>query len=142
MSNYKKALADAQQEMAEVEAQITDLQRRHAQLETTIAGLKALMGEPQQESDHTLSSAIRSVLMSSNYKDRFIGITEIAMQLRLLRPQHPVNPASIRTILNRFVQSGEMTQGLAAGGNVGYAWGNKTAGRKTTKAPPIGRVLR
>ena len=122
MSNYKKALVDAQQEMAEIDGKITSLQSRRAQLETTIAGLKALMGEPLQETDHTLSSAIRSVLMGSNAKDRFMSITEIMMSIRLLRPQRSLNPTSVRTILNRMAEVGEIKQGNSPSGSVGYAW--------------------
>ncbi|HEY6350588.1 MAG TPA: hypothetical protein VI636_14375 [Candidatus Angelobacter sp.] len=122
MSNYKKALTDAQREMAEIETKIADLKSRHAQLETTIAGLKGLMGEPQEETDITFSASIRTILMSSVYKDRFINVAEIANNLRILRPQKPVNLASVRTILNRLVQSEEAKQGEAKDGTVGYSW--------------------
>lgn len=122
MSNYKKALVDAQREMAEIDGKLASLQSRRAQLETTIAGLKTLMGEPLEETDHTLSSAVRSILMGSNAKDRFMGITEMMTNIRLLRPQRPVNQTSLRTILHRMVESGEIKQGNAPNGSVGYAW--------------------
>lgn len=118
MQNYKKALEDAELELATVGEKIDKLKERYAQLETTIAGLKSLMGSTPEESDDSMSDVIRKVLEGSGTA-KFMGIGQIIFRMRVLGIKK-ANRSSVVTILNRLARSGEIVQGEAEDGTVGY----------------------
>ena len=118
MQNYKKALEDAQREMAIIDAQMATLQKRHAQLETTIASLKSLMGEDQADPDRTLTDVVRTILMG---REKFTGAGMIGLHVRS-QGLKDVNQSSVVTILNRLARNGEIIQGETEDGKVGYKW--------------------
>jgi len=119
MSDYRKALVSAERELTDVNAQIVQLQRRSAQLESTIAGLKSLMGETPGVDERSLTELIRTVLKGNS---RFMGVDQVAINVRLLGGQLPSGTASVATILNRLVKSGEVEQGLTDTNYVAYKW--------------------
>src|SRR5258707_11507787 len=121
--NYKKALADAEAEMADVEQQLQGLEKRQAQLRATIAGLRSLMGDPSDTEDMTLTDAIRTVLKGS---DRYMGVAQIMVNLRLMGLQFSGDKtATVAATLNRMARTGRAVQGTDEYGRGGYK-GKKT----------------
>lgn len=118
--NYGKALRDAEAELEGIDAELRKLEQRRAQLQSTIAGLKSLTGQPVT-SDESLTEIIRTVLKGN--RSGYLGVNQVAASARVLGSKVPVwKVGSVGTILNRLVRNGEAEQGLTDTGYVGYKW--------------------
>jgi chorismate mutase len=118
--NYSKALHDAEVELKSIDGELRELGQRRAQLQSTIAGLKSLTGQPVA-SDESLTEIIRTVLKGN--RSGFLGVNEVAANARLLGSKVPVwKVGSVGAILNRLVRNGEAEQGVTDTGYVGYKW--------------------
>jgi hypothetical protein len=141
---YKKALAAAESEMADVERKLEGLERRKAQLRATIAGLRSLMGDPSDPSDAedmTLTDAIRTVLKGS---DQFMSVQQVIVNLRLMGLQFSGDKtATVGAILNRLARTERVIQGTTDDSRVGYKWkttlGEKIAGGRLNQNRLAGR---
>jgi chorismate mutase len=118
--NYGKALRDAEVELEGINGELRKLEQRRAQLQSTIAGLKSLTGQPVT-SDESLTEIIRTVLKGN--RSGYLSVNQVAANARVLGSKVPVwKVGSVGTILNRLVRNGEAEQGLTDTGYVGYKW--------------------
>ena len=135
--NYEKALAEAKKELASLEIQSAHIDRRKAQLEQTIIGLKTLMGIGFGSEQRSLTDGIRLVLRAS---DRFMSVQEVLESLRMLYPNFIPGIdklKSVASILNRLARDKEIIQDKTEEGKVGYMWNRNYAARKD-KRPAFG----
>jgi len=118
--NYEKALADAESEMSDVDSRLEQLERRKAQLLSTIAGLRSLMGKPVDPEEMTLTDAIRMVFKSSNDS---MTVPQVMVDLRVLGAVTGKDKtAVVATIVNRMVRGSEITPDKMKDGRLSYRW--------------------
>ncbi len=110
---YESALRQALNELAEVDRQAEEIERRQATLRQSVAVLQTLAGgHPEQE--RSVTGSILTILKASPGPLRTAQIVE-----RLVSMGHTVQPTSVATLLSRLAQQGKITKA-----DDGYEWRN------------------
>lgn len=128
--DFAKALKDAkselvivQEELGDCIAQQEELEKRLAALRTVITGFSNALGEQFEEADEIgLTDAVRQAIKTY---DKPLEPTDVRTRLQQLgfnTKKYGNFMASVHTVLNRLVKSGEIKTQVLPGNKAAYVW--------------------
>jgi hypothetical protein len=108
---YESALRQALNELAEVDKQAEDIERKRAKLRQSVAVLQTLAGD-NREQERSVTKSIVTILRANPGPLPTVQIIQ-----RLISMGHTPQPASVATLLSRLAQQGKITKA-----DDGYEW--------------------
>jgi len=117
---YGEALKKAQQELADCDAAVDELERKRAKLRQTIVSLQSLMGV-QVEQDQSLTDAILMTIRATPGYSRCSDVVR-----RLHDMGYRGHGRSVATILSRLAKTGQIVHDTSPDHATGYTWRTDT----------------